>query len=150
MKTDGGKTIIFRIFYLGRCGGGFERKVERKIEMKETQTFDDLHDAIIKKSFKWKDMHAYSFFMDNIPYSKNNKMEYAYEADLNDDGANLSNIELRFLNLKKGQKFLFVFDYGDDHHFGIRVEGFGEAHNGKKYPLILEEKGKPPKQYEEE
>jgi len=45
------------------------------------------------------------------------------------------------------QKFLFVFDFGDDHQFGINVEGFGEAEKGKEYPCILEEKGKAPRQY---
>jgi hypothetical protein len=49
--------------------------------------------------------------------------------------------------LKKGQRFLFLFDFGDDQQFGIEVEGLGEAKSGERYPLILEEKGKAPKQY---
>lgn len=37
--------------------------------------------------------------------------------------------------------------YGDDHQFGIKVEGFGKLQKGKRYPSILEEKGKAPEQY---
>lgn len=38
---------------------------------------------------------------------------------------NSSNTKLKELNLKKNQKFLFIFDFGDEHSFGIIVEGFG-------------------------
>jgi len=47
----------------------------------------------------------------------------------------------------KNQKFLFVFDFGDDHQFGIIVKDFGKAQKDKMYPLILESKGKAPGQY---
>jgi len=166
MKTDGrtgcwvdakseaksNKTIIFRIIYLGFGGGGFERKVERKIEMKETQTLDDLCEAIILKSFGWDDPHSYSFFFDNKPFSQNRKMEYSSNTEEVDEYGkpNSTGAKLKELKLKKGQKILFIFDFGDDHYFGIKVEGFGETQKGKKYPLILKEKGKAPEQYSEE
>ena len=143
------KTIIFQIYYLGNCGCG-DGKVTRKIELKDTDTLDDLHKAIIYKAFKWDDPHMYSFFMDNKPYSKDRKMEYscAPEPDIFDDSIpNSTKVKLCELNLKKNQKFLFVFDFGDDHHFGIKVEEFGEVEERKKYPAILGEKGKAPEQY---
>lgn len=147
---NGERTVIFQVNYLGQLGGGFSREVTRKIEMKESQTLDDLQNAIIYRSFGWDDPHLYSFFFDNTPYTRNRKMEYSCDTtpDPFDRGrANPTSTRLRRLNLKKGQKFLFLFDFGDDHHFGIRVEGFGEAATGKTYPLILEEKGRAPKQY---
>lgn len=144
------KTVIFMIYYLGQCGCGFNRKITRKIELKETQTLDDLHEAIIYRSFGWDDPHMYSFHFDNVPYSKNRKKEYSCDPNPDTFGGakpNSSNIKLKDLNLKTSQKFLFVFDFGDDHQFGINVEGFGEIVKGKKYPIIIEEKGKAPKQY---
>jgi len=145
------KTIIFRVYYLGQCGSGFSRKVERKIELRETQTLDDLHETIIYKSFGWDDPHLYSFHFDNVPYSENKDMEYTCddEVDVSLDGSrpNSSGVKLMSLNLKKNQKFLFVFDFGDDHQFGISVKGFGEVEKGKKYPAVLEENGKAPRQY---
>jgi len=144
------KTIIFMIYYLGQCGCGFSREVARKIELKETQTLDDLHEAIIIQSFGWDDPHMYSFHFDNIPYSKNRSKEYSCDPEpdmFNGAKPNSTKVKLKGLNLKKNQKFLFVFDFGDDHQFGINVEGFGEAEKGKEYPRILEEKGKAPRQY---
>ncbi len=144
------RTVVFQVYYLGQMGAGFSRKVTRKIELKETQTLDDLHEAIIYKSFGWDDPHMYSFFFDNMPYSKARDMEYSCstEPDLfSGDRPNPTSTKLRELNLKEKQRFLFLFDFGDDQQFGIEVDGFGEVTKGKAYPLILEEKGRAPKQY---
>ena len=145
----GTKTLIFKVQYLGQCGCGFGRKVERKIELKDTQTLDDLQEAVICRSFGWDDPHMYAFFFDNKPYSENKKMEYSCdpEEDFGSEKPNPTKTKLKNIAMSKGQKFLFVFDFGDDHHFGIRVAGFGAAEKGRKYPFILEEKGKAPKQY---
>ena len=50
-KEDGGRTLIFQVYYLGQMGAGFSREVTRKIEMRDTQTLDDLHYAIIFIAF---------------------------------------------------------------------------------------------------
>ena len=147
---NGERTLIFNAYYLGQCGSGFSRKVTRKIEMKETQTLNDLHEAIIYKSFGWDDPHMYSFFLDNMPYSKNRRMEYCCSTEpdpLSGERPNSTLTKLKRLNLRKGQRFLFIFDFGDDHMFSIKVEGFGETKEGKRYPLILEKKGRAPPQY---
>jgi hypothetical protein len=151
MPNKNNKTIIFTVDYLGRCGCGFKRKVTRKLELKDIQTLDDLHEAIIYKSFQWDDPHLYSFFMDNKPNSENREMEYSCDTDPDflDEPRKSSNISLKKLDLKQDQKFLFLFDYGDNHHFRIMVNGFGETQKGKRYPVILEEKGKAPDQYPE-
>ena len=149
-NSNSQKTVIFKVYYLGQCGCGFNREVTRKIELKETQTLDELHEAIICHSFGWDDPHMYSFHLDNIPYSKNRKLEYSCDPEPDMFGGakpNSTKTKLKDLNLKKDQKFLFVFDFGDDHQFGINVEGFGEIEKCKEYPVILEEKGKSPKQY---
>ena len=139
------KTIILNIEYLG-----WSKKIIRKIEFLEEQTLDDLHEFIIYKTFGWDDPHMYSFFMDNKPYSQNRKMEYASHPEkdfLTGSKPNSTETKLKDLNLKKGQRFLFLFDFGDDHNFNIKVEDFSESKEGEKYPKILEEIGKAPKQY---
>ena len=144
------RTIILDVIYLGQCGCGFNRKVTRTIELKETQTLEDLHEAIIFGSFGWNDPHMYSFHLDNKPYSKNNEMEYSCnpEPDIfSGRKPNSTKTKLSGLKLKKNQKFLFVFDFGDDHQFGIIVKDFGETRGVVEYPLIIESKGKAPAQY---
>lgn len=149
-SSNSQKTIIFMVYYLGQCGCGFSREVTRKIELKETQTLDDLHEAIISQSFGWDDPHMYSFHLDNIPYSKDMSKEYSRDPNpdmFGEEKPNSTKTKLKDLNLKKRQKLLFVFDFGDDHQFGINTEGFGEIEKGKKYPYIIDQKGKAPKQY---
>ncbi len=145
------KTVILEVVYLGQCGCGFSRKITRVIEMKENQTLDDLHDVIIFQSFRWDDPHMYSFHFDNIAYSKNRKKEYCCDPEsferMGEEKPKSSAIKLSALKLKKNQKFLFVFDFGDDHRFGITVKYFREVQKGVKYPIIIEEKGKAPRQY---
>ena len=102
------KTIIFMIYYLGQCGCGFSREVARKIELKETQTLDDFHEAIIIQSFGWDDPHMYSFHFDNIPYSKNRSKEYSCDPEpdmYNGAKPNSTKAKLKGLSLKKNQKF---------------------------------------------
>ncbi|MCD6522166.1 MAG: hypothetical protein J7K68_00295 [Candidatus Diapherotrites archaeon] len=145
----GKKTIIFDVVYLGQCGCGYGRKITRKIEVKESQTLDDLHDAIINKSFKWTDIHLYSFFMDGKAWSDNRDMEYTRlvpEENLEYD-SRTADVCIRELNLRQRQKFFYIYDFGDDHQFRIKVAGFGKVQKGKEYPLILEEEGEAPEQY---
>jgi len=149
MSNKESKTIVFQVQYLGQSSWRFPRKVTRKLELKDTQTLDDLHETIIYKSFRWDDPHLYSFFMDNKSCSKNRDMEYSCdtEPDLFDEERKSSHTPLKALNLKQDQKFLFLFDCGDDHRFEITVEGFSNIKKRTRHPVILEEKGKAPNQY---
>lgn len=145
-----GRTVILHVHYLGQLGKGFSRKVTRTIEMLDTQTLDDLHEAIIYRSFGWDDPHMYSYFFDNIPYSKARGKEYCCSTEpdpFTGKRANPTSTTLGELDLVEGQRFLFVFDFGDDHHFRIKVVGFGRPRSEPQYPVILEEKGRAPKQY---
>lgn len=138
------------MYYLGQGGAGFSREVTRKIEMRETQTLDDLHEAIVYGAFGWDDPHMYSFFFDNIPYSEAPGMEYSLstEADpISGERPKPTSTTLKGLGLREGQRFLFLFDFGDDQQFGIEVVGFGRSRSKARYPLIVGEKGRAPKQY---
>ena len=119
------KTVVFMVKYLGQCGCGCSEKITRKIELKETQTLDDLHEAIIHKSLRWFDPHFCSFYFDNKPYSKNRNAEYTFNPEPDASPTNFfgdfgqpksTKTKLNDLTLQKKQKFLFIFDFGDDHH----------------------------------
>ncbi|MFH1430887.1 MAG: hypothetical protein ABIG37_00255 [Nanoarchaeota archaeon] len=145
------KTIIFKIKYLGVCGTGFPKKIIREIELAEEQTFDDLEEILIEKSFNWDDPHLYSFFLDNKPFSKDRSQEYTYydEQDyFTGEKANSTKTPLKEIEFEKGQKFLMIFDFGDEHRFEIKIKDFRIAEKGKNYPLILNEIGNAPEQYE--
>jgi hypothetical protein len=147
------RTVIFDVIYLGQCGCGYKEGLLRKIELKETQTLINLHEAI-QRDMKWYDPHLYSFFMDGKAWSKNRDMEYTSpDADesvlknFSEEMPKTADVKIKNLNLRLKKKFLYVFDFGDNHHFSIQVVGFGKAKKSKKYPKLVESVGKAPHQY---
>jgi hypothetical protein len=141
------RTVLFNVDY-------GKEPVIQKIELMESQTLDDLSNAIILQSFKWDDPHMYSFFFDNKLFSKNKEKTYGPRTfdifdqdDLIELNGKSSTIELGDLELRENQVFLFLFDYGDEHVFKVKVLGFSKTQNDAVYPQIFESVGKPPKQY---
>lgn len=56
--------------------------------------------------------------------------------------------KLADLDLSQGQTFLYLFDYGDEWRFRVRVHAINEdAATGTEYPRIVETVGKAPAQY---
>jgi hypothetical protein len=53
------------------------------------------------------------------------------------------------LGLVVNHKFLYLFDYGDNHRFEVEVVGLTpEAERGKRaYPRVIESTGEAPEQY---
>jgi len=170
-QTPEDRTVIFRVTYLGTLGTGWKEEVSRVIELKETQTLVDLHEAI-QESMGWDDPHLYSFFMDGKAWSQNLDQEYVHPQlyrYLKGKRAMLpvdfmwyptenfllhmerrprsADTQIKKLMLRSGRRFLYLFDFGDQHHFKIKVVGFGEAKKGEKYPKLVESAGEPPPQY---
>jgi hypothetical protein len=77
---------------------------------------------------------------------KREKIEYGCPGDLQEYQKS-AKISLSKLGLSKGQKFEYLFDYGDCHEFVIRVVGEGKEELGVRYPHLLERLGKAPAQY---
>jgi len=170
-KDPNCRTIIFEVTYLGTLGTGWKRVISRVIELKETQTLVDLHNAI-QDSIGWTDPHLYAFFMDGEVWGRDLNQEYLapsmYRA-LHGKKAMLpvdfmwyptenflwhmerrprgADTQIKKLMLRRGRRFLYLFDFGDQHHFKIKVIGFGEAKKGEKYPKLVGSAGKPPHQY---
>jgi hypothetical protein len=46
-----------------------------------------------------------------------------------------------------GKKLLFLYDYGDEWHFFLEFVEKNTREEGRKYPAIIERKGKAPQQY---
>ncbi len=55
--------------------------------------------------------------------------------------------KLEDLNLKRKQEFMYLFDYGDEWRFKVRVHAIDPDAPDADYPLIVEEVGEAPPQY---
>jgi hypothetical protein len=65
-----------------------------------------------------------------------------------DDARDVRATTLASLDLKKGKKFLYLFDYGDEWQFTIKVDAVNRnADPNRDYPLLVESVGDAPEQY---
>jgi hypothetical protein len=140
-----------------------DKHIWRKIEILGSQTLNDLHIAI-QDAFNFDVDHLYSFFMSGKAWDDSDFEYYHPEAN----GGPLQNrirmelslirgsqpqprlpatrVRIESLNLKPKQKFLYLFDYGDEWHF--EVEFLKEEPPEKTlYPRIIDSRGEDPEQY---
>jgi len=120
----------------------------RIIEIKGNQMLSSLHKAIFN-AFDRFDEHLYSFFMSNKPFDKESEYnlpdpdDYRWETDA-------TRIRIDTLHLKSGQKFLYLFDYGDEVFHEVEVIKIIEEVPEGAYPRVVKKKGKSPPQYPQE
>ncbi len=56
---------------------------------------------------------------------------------------------LEELGLRKGKTFMYLFDYGDEWRFKVKVDAINKNAADVEYPLLVEEVGEAPVQYED-
>ncbi|CAA7601349.1 Protein MM3350-like domain protein [Acididesulfobacillus acetoxydans] len=119
----------------------WRKGVWRKIELAAHHTLEDLHQAI-QQVFDFDDDHLYSFFMDNKKWS-----HASYSSPLDESGPHADQVTLGELALEPGQSFLYLFDYGDEWEFKLKVEGIDPAKPLPLKPRLVAERGAAPEQY---
>lgn len=124
---------------------------ERIIDIKGTQTLDDLHQAIFK-AFDRYDQHMYEFQfggkkpMDRKAVRYGIVLDDEFADEANGDDATITPIAS--LNIKIGKPFFYWFDFGDDWWHELRLLAVNPLEKGKgRYPRIVEKKGESPPQY---
>ena len=117
-------------------------RVSRTVELRSEQTLDDLHFAI-QNAFRWDSDHLYSFYM-----SGEEDDRYAFACPYEGDRPPWTDEAIvGELGLVKGHQFTYLFDYGDNHVFTIKVEDIRPQAGPGKYPRVVEKQGEAPEQY---
>ena len=109
------------------------------VELSDNDTLHDLHREI-QDAYGWDDDHMYSFFMDN-KFRRSNE-----EYSANPFGNGNTDINVKSLRLRKNQKFGYLFDYGDNHEFEIKVVSVKTTEKARHVPNFVCF-GTPPEQY---
>jgi Plasmid pRiA4b ORF-3-like protein len=142
-------TCTFRV----RLLGGFyappdARQIWREIELRADQTLADLGE-LIPRTFGFDDDHLWSFFLSGKPWDR--ASEYALLPDPDPlGGARQRGADrLRVRDAPARREFLFLFDYGDEWHFGVTLARTGEFEPDARYPRVVAGQGEPPPQYPE-
>jgi hypothetical protein len=142
-------TCIFRI----RIVGGFyappqASKVWREVELRADQTLADLG-GLIPPAFGFDDDHLWSFFLSGKPWDRASEYARMPDPELLPGAGRRGAGRLRVVDAPAGREFLFLFDYGDEWHFGVRLARTGAVEPGVRYPRVVAGEGEAPPQYPE-
>lgn len=127
------------------------REIWREIEVAANQTLEDLGTAI-PDAFGFDDPHLWAFFLSGKAWDE--ETEYALDGSefLGDKPTHVAG-EARLRDVpfpgKTGKKeFLFLFDFGDQWEFGIKLMGTSNAVAPRaSYPRVAASQGEAPPQY---
>jgi len=117
-------------------------EVWRDIELAEDQNLEDLHLAI-QQAYGWYDDHLYSFYMSGKAWDSGSEIGCPWS----DSRLHTHQVQVGLLELKEGQKFLYLFDYGDNHEFDATLLNIDTQAKKGKYPKLVGKQGKSPPQY---
>jgi hypothetical protein len=117
-------------------------EVWRDIALAEDQTLEDLHLAI-QQAYGWYDDHLYSFFMNGKAWDKSAEIGSPWSEAM----LHTHQVQVGQLDLKPGQIFVYLFDYGDGHEFDVQVIGINPHAEKGKYPRLVSQEGDSPPQY---
>ncbi len=137
--TETGRTTLYRF----QVKLDWQKSVWRRIELRGDQTLDDLHNAI-QEAFGWDNDHLYAFFLSGEAWDD----ATTYESPMG-DGRHADRYRLEHLSLGVGQRFLYLFDFGDQLEHSVKLEAIvpGGVQKGVTYPRISERHGANVPQY---
>jgi hypothetical protein len=122
-----------------------QHQVSRTIAIPAAMTLDDLH-GIIQKAFNFDNDHLYGFYLNpKNPYNGEQYFDPRTEEGWA-DGYPAAETTLASLNLYEGQRFLYVFDFGDNWEFWITMTRHLPNESAKK-ARVVDQIGKAPRQY---
>jgi Plasmid pRiA4b ORF-3-like protein len=138
-------TYVFRL----RILGGFYAppgapSIWREIELAADQTLAELGERI-PPAFGFDDDHLWSFFLSGKPWDR--ASEYARLPDPPSGRHKRGADGLLVGDAPSRKEFLFLFDYGDEWHFGVKLVRTGEVEPGARYPRVVASQGQAPPQY---
>ena len=120
------------------------RGVGAGLAVLERQPLTALHDAI-QQAFGWWDDHLYSFWLDGSFFGPRD-VELTSPVTP-DEGVATADVPIIELDLRRGQRIGYVFDFGDEWRVRLTLRERSAAETGD-YPRVLELRGTPPAQYE--
>jgi len=117
--------------------------VWRVVELLGDQALEDLHLAI-QDAFGWDNDHLYAFYLSG---RQEPLMVLATPIMGTSQSPTTDEVTLADLALRPGQRFLYVFDFGDNLHHDIEILDVFPAPAHGKFPRLVESHGAAPPQY---
>ena len=135
-KKVQGKTLVISV--------SLETGCYRHIQISDQALLEELSDEILK-AFEFDNDHMHAFFMDNRAFSMWDA--YYMRGGEESDERFTDETTLADTGVQVGQKFKYIFDFGDEWIFQCRV--LKQLDEITEEPRIIRAKGTPPQQYPE-
>lgn len=141
------KTYIFKTNLL------HNPKIAREIETPENANLYKLAEAIVG-AYNFDFDHCFGFFSKIAEYGySDSEKKYELFADLENEGieptgaGSVKKTKIKEVWEQKGDKMMFLFDYGDVWQFVVKLIDFSQKKPNIKYPHVLKKIGRAPRQY---
>jgi hypothetical protein len=144
---------VFRVRILGGIyAPANARSIAREIEIAANQTLEDLGNAI-PLAFGFYDLHLWSFFLSGKAWDDTTESALDPTPGLLGEAeprgaAGVAIRDVPYPGKTGQQEFLYLFDYGDEWHFGVKLlrqNPTTEPRN--RYPRVAARTGANPPQY---
>jgi len=125
-----------------------DESVYRDVVIRHTQTFFDLHTAILK-SYEFDQKHKATFYRSNDSWQMGReisleKYDKAYKAD----PMIMSETSIGSQVMDPNQKFIYEYDFNKNWHFMVELIHIDKEENKKlTYPVCVRTEGIAPSQY---
>jgi tetratricopeptide (TPR) repeat protein len=118
-----------------------DSNVHRTIDIDASSTLDALYSAI-QRAFEYDDDHAYAFFMNGHFWD----LEFGIWSTPERGQRATRTTRLETLGLRPKKRFAYLFDFGDEHRFDVRVIDI-TSQDGPRAGNVTASVGKAPPQY---
>jgi hypothetical protein len=122
--------------------------IYRDIAIRHTQTFHDLHGAILK-GFEFDSKHSATFYRSNDNWQRGREISLEkYEKQYKAEPLLMQNTTIGSEIRDPNQKFIYVYDFGKNWTFLIELINVSKEENPKiAYPATIRSEGIAPSQY---
>ena len=125
-----------------------DESIYRDVAIRHSQTFFDLHEAILK-SYEFDNKHKATFYRSNDNWQRGREISLE-QYDKNYQAAPLIMSEVPISSEVKGpnQKFIYEYDFNKNWHFMVELINVDKEENKKlTYPTCIRTEGIAPSQY---
>ena len=135
-------VLKFRIYWED------DESIYRDIIIKHTQTFFDLHLAILK-CYEFDNKHKATFYRSNDNWQRGREITLEkYDKDYKADPLIMSEVNIGSEIINPNQKFIYEYDFNKNWHFMVELINVDKDENKKfTYPGCNRTEGIAPSQY---
>ncbi len=128
MKLTRGKTVGGRIYQVKITLKGIRPPIWRRVQVPGQIRLSDLH-HVIQTVLGWTDTHLHQFVIDRTSYGQPD--------DFDEVVADENAVTLAQVVGTRTERFMYVYDFGDDWVHDVAVEKIIGGNSGSERPLCL-------------